>query len=418
MLKQYCHTSKETSDLFVGMRFSDGKPSIVFPHGYSLSDDDSECRKDVFRLLAVLQSFSEHREGEHNKRKDSNITSLPLSSYQFIIQDYLSHGYYTENEIRYIQSQRGKINWKRTIQHEQAQIDDNNVVYSKFQTKTNQINSNNLLTQIHKYCIYYCFLKFGWLYLSSAYLPEKPLIPYNKKLFNNTLSVALSETFNDQKRTLFKSMINVINDNDEDINIKNTAIGVNRFDHIWERLIDYVFGEDNKDKYFPHAKWHIIKNGKHEQSSALEPDTIMKFQDKIYVLDAKYYQYGITDYVSDLPATSSIQKQITYGKHIAEQMQEVPANNVYNAFIMPYASDNDEMIKFVSVATADWETYNDKTKNYAYVLGILLDTKWLITNYVKHNNSDIERMAEAIEDSLEYYRSNFEKSQQKANFHS
>lgn len=411
MLKQYCLTSKETADLFVGIRFKDGKPSIVFPHGYSLPEDDRECRKEVFSLLAVLQRFSEHREGDYNNRKDSNISSLPLSSYQFIIQDYLAHGYYTENEIRYIQSQRGKINWKRTIQQEQAQIDNNNVVYLKFQTKTNQINSNNLITQIHKYCVYYCFLKFGWLYLPSSYLPEKPLIPFNKKLFNNTLSVALNETFNDQKRTLFKSMINVINDNDEDININNIAIGVNRFDPIWERLIDYVFGEDNKEKYFPHAKWHIIKNGKHEQSSALEPDTIMKYQDKIYVLDAKYYQYGVTNFVSDLPATSSIQKQITYGKHIAEQIQEVPENNVYNAFIMPFESDNDEVIRFVSVATADWETYNDKTKNYAYVLGILLDTKWLITSFVRHNNTDIERMAEAIEDSLEYYRSTFETSQ-------
>ena len=410
MLKQYCLTSKDTSDLFVGIRFSDGKPSIVFPHGYSLSDDDSECRKDVFRLLAVLQSFSEHRVGDMNKRKDSNIKSFPLSSYQFIIQDYLSHGYYTENEIRYIQAQRGKINWKRTIQQEQAQIDDSNVVYLRFQTKTNQINSNNLITQIHKYCVYFCFLKFGWLYLSSSFLPEKPLIPFNKKLFVNTLSVALSETFNDQKRTLFKSMINVINDNDEDISIKNISIGVNKFDPIWERLIDYVFGEEDKDKYFPHAKWHIIKNGKHEQSSALVPDTIMKYQNKIYVLDAKYYQYGITNYVSDLPATSSIQKQITYGKHIAEQMGEVPVNNVYNAFVMPYKSDTNEVIKFVSVATADWETYNDKTNNYAYVLGILLDTRWLITNYVRHNNADIEKMAEAIETSLEFYRSNFDSS--------
>lgn len=410
MLKQYCHTSKETSDLFVGIRFIDGKPSIIFPHGFSLSDDDSECRKDVFRLLAVLQSFSEHREGEYNKRKDSNITSLPLSSYQFIIQDYLSHGYYTENEIRYLQAQRGKINWKRTIQQEQAQLDDNNVVYLNFQTKINQINSNNLITQIHKYCVYYCFLKFGWLYLPSAYLPEKPLIPFNKKLFVNTLSVALSETFNDQKRTLFKSMINVINDNDEDISIKNISIGVNRFDPIWERLIDYVFGEANKDKFFPHAKWHIIKNGKQEQSSALEPDTIMKYRNKIYVLDAKYYQYGITNYVSDLPATSSIQKQITYGKHIAEQIQDVPVNNVYNAFIMPYESDTNEVIKFVSVATADWETYNDKTKNYAYVLGMLLDTKWLITKCARHSAIDIEKMADAIEKSLEYYRSNYELS--------
>lgn len=404
MLKQYCLTSKDTSDLFVGIRFKDGKPNVIFPHGYSLPDNDVECRKDIFRLLAVLQRFSEHREGDIKSEDINQVSTLPLTSYQYIIQDYLSHGYYTEKEIKYIQAQRGKISWKRTIQQEQAQIDNNNIVYLDFQVKTNKINSNNLISQIHKYCVYFCFLKFGWLFFASDYVPEKPQIPFNKKLFSNVLSVALNETYNDQKRILFQSMINVINDNDENISVNNISIGVNRFDPIWERMIDYVFGEDNKEKYFPHATWHIIKNNKVEQSSALEPDTIMKYNGKIYVLDAKYYQYGITNQLSDLPATSSIQKQITYGKHIAEQIKETTENDVYNAFIMPYAAMDNEIFKFTSVATADWETYDKSTFNYAYVLGMLLDTKWLITNFVRHNNEEIEKLASAIENSLRLYR--------------
>ena len=73
-----------------------------------------------------------------------------------------------------------------------------------------------------------------------------------------------------------------------------------------------VFGESNKDIYFPHAKWHIINREKTE-SSALEPDTVMKLNGKFYILDAKYYKFGITGLPMHLPATSSIQKQITYG---------------------------------------------------------------------------------------------------------
>lgn len=196
----------------------------------------------------------------------------------------------------------------------------------------------------------------------------------------------------------------VIQDTQEDVSLDSVAIGVNKFDPIWERMIDYVFGEEDKERYFPHATWHIINNGKVERSSALEPDTIMKFKGKIYVLDAKYYQYGITGYISDLPATSSIQKQITYGKHIAEKMNEVPVDDVYNAFIMPYEAQDENIIKFTSVATADWEKYDSTTKNYAYVLGILIDTRWLISNYVKHNIIEIEKMADKIEESLKYFR--------------
>lgn len=405
MLKKYCKTSTETADLFVGIRFVDGVPEVVFPHGYHLADEDKECRKDIFRLIAVLQKFTEHKEGNTSRDTNDIITSLPISSYQYLIQDFLTHGYYTEKEIKYIPSQRGKINWKRTIQQEQAQIDNGNVVYLSFQVKTNRINSNNLISKIHKYCVYICFLRFGWLYFERDYLPEKPEIAFNKKLFLEALLQALNDTYNDQKRKLFQSMINIIKEFDDDIKIKDNAVGVNRFDPIWERLIDFVFGEDDKEKYFPHATWHIIKNGKIEQSSALEPDTIMKYSGKIYVLDAKYYQYGLTEWTNDLPATSSIQKQITYGKHIAEQFDDVDSNEVYNAFIMPFDSGKGEVLKFVSVGTADWEKYGPDTPNYAYVLGILLDAKYLITEYVKHNQSEIEHLAETIETSLQYYRS-------------
>lgn len=404
MLKDYCYESDNTTNLFVGIKFVDGVPRVIFPHGYRIPSDDKECRKDIFRLIAILQRFTEHNEGDNTSKENDLITKMPISSYQYLIQDFLSHGYYTEKEIRYIQSLRGKINWKRTIQQEQAQIDGDNVVYLNFQVKTNQTNTDNLISHIHKFCVYQSFYRFGWLYFSYDYLPEKPQIKFNKKLFLNVLYDALNNTFNDAKRKLFQSMINIVLDQDEEVELESLAIGVNRFDPIWERMIDFVFGEEDKEKYFPHATWHIIKMGKIEKSSALEPDTIMKLDDKIYVLDAKYYKYGVTGWTSDLPATSSIQKQITYGKRIAEQMNLVDSANVYNAFIMPFASTDDTKLKFVSVGTADWEEYSCDTLNYAYVLGILLDTKWLVSSYSKHNESEIEILADLIEKSLVEYR--------------
>lgn len=404
MRSGFCITSEESADNFVGIRFRDGIPEVVFPHGFALSSDDKECRKDVFRLLAVLKRFTDHAEGTTSTSKKTTISQLPITSYQYIIQDYLLHSYYTETEVRHIESVKGKINWKRTIQQEQAHLDNGNIVYLNFQVKTNQINENNLITQIHKYCVYQSFYRFGWLYLSTAYLPPEPTIRVNKKQFINCLSQALNNTFNDSKRKLFQCMINVLQDVDEEIDLKNISFGVNRFDGVWERLIDHIFGEKEKNKYFPHATWHIVKNGGIEKSSALEPDTIMKYQGKVYVLDAKYYQYGITGNPSDLPNTSSIQKQITYGKHIAEHIQEVAREDVYNAFIMPYNAAGGEKAKFVSVGTADWEQYSSQTPNYAYVLGLLLDTKWLLAEYTRHNDAEIERLATLIEQSLISYR--------------
>ena len=404
MLKDYCITSDDNFDLFVGLRFQNGRPVVIFPHGYNISTNDNECRKDIFRLLTVLQQFTEHREGNSISGTKNELSSIPLMSYQYIIQDFLSNGYYTEKEIKYVCKPRGKINWKRTIQEEQPQLDGHNVIYLTFQTKTNKYNNENILTQIHRYCVYQSFLRFGWLFFSEKYLPEKPFIHFNKILFVTELQSAISNTFNDKKRNLFQSMLNIITKQPDEIDINHWTLGVNRFDHVWESLIDFVFGDSDKEKYFPHSTWYIIKNGRLEKSSALEPDTIMKYNNKIFVLDAKYYKYGITENVNDLPATSSIQKQITYGKHIANQFVNIANNNIYNAFIIPFNACGKERIKFVSVGTADWENYNNRTENYAYVLGILLDTRWIISNYVKHNEKGIESLSLLIEKSLYEYR--------------
>ena len=70
-------------------------------------------------------------------------------------------------------------------------------------------------------------------------------------------------------------------------------------------------------------------------------------------------KYGIKK-VSDLPKSTSINKQITYGEFIVEQEQfrEKYGENfkVYNAFIIPYAQENGEILKNIGVAYSDWKT--------------------------------------------------------------
>ena len=85
-------------------------------------------------------------------------------------------------------------------------------------------------------------------------------------------------------------------------------------------------------------------------------------------------------------------------------MQDMSGNGVFNAFIMPFRSNSNEMYEFVGVATADWEEYSVDTKNYAYVLGILVDTKRLISGYYGHDEKEIEKLSKLIENSLQEYK--------------
>ena len=79
--------------------------------------------------------------------------------------------------------------------------------------------------------------------------------------------------------------------------------------------------------------------------------------------------------------------------------------NTYNAFIMPFNARQwkcEEPYKFVSVGTADWKPA-ESDKNYDYVLGILMDTRYIIDTYTKHNSSEIVKLANLIDESLDNY---------------
>jgi len=402
MLKDCCSVCNFADDGFIGIGFQDGIPRVSFPRGYKLSESDEDIRKDILGLITVLQRFSNQREGDNRIGKGEDQTAFPILSYQYVIKDFIAHGYYTEHEVEHRLSDHGKINWKRTIQQVQPQIDNDNVVYLNFITKRS-INKATILTRIHEFCVYESFSKLGWLYISSDFLPKRPSLRFNKKMFLATLNDALKNTFNSEKKLLFTSMIEIVNNANENANLDKFQFGVKRFEYVWEGLIDYVFGESNKELFFPHAKWHILRGNKTE-SSALEPDTIMKYEDKFFILDAKYYKFGITGLSAHLPATSSIQKQITYGEHIASK-KYAQKNDIYNAFVMPFESPDAEPLRFVSVGTADWLNYSSDTENYKYVLGILLDTKHIMKTFSRHNGKEILRMSQLILDSIQEYRS-------------
>jgi len=409
MLRDFCTVCEGENNEFVGMQFVDGSPVVSFPRGYRLLNDDESVRKDILRLLATIQKFSDKKEGFSNEGKGREYVSFPLLSYQHIIRDFLAHGYYVEREEQYKEASKGKISWKKTIQQETPQIDNGNVVYLDFIIKTSKINQNNLLSKIHEYCVFESFKNIGWLYVSVNTMPRKPQLKLNKKLFLTTLRDAISNTFNTAKKLLFNSMINIIEYADERVNENATArFGTYNFEYIWERMIDFVFGEENKDIYFPHARWHIInKSGTIVESSALLPDTVMLYDDKIYILDAKYYKYGITGYPNHLPNSSSIQKQITYGEYIDKSKQfAFNPNNIYNAFVMPFGKkeEDDDNYRFVSVGTADWKEYDESTQNYNYVLGILLDVKHIVTTYSKSSLGEIEIVSNLIEQSLKTFK--------------
>ena len=143
--------------------------------------------------------------------------------------------------------------------------------------------------------------------------------------------------------------------------VREIVYGVDKYHYVYERMVDYVFSNVmDITQYNPNAKWYLKKNGyAPKDASSLRPDTIRlepipsdsNTDEKVaYVLDAKFYRFGTTGNESDLPTTTSIQKQITYGDNIICNLQKKEnITCVYNAFIMPFDKEikNDDNYKYL-----------------------------------------------------------------------
>ena len=407
--------SENEVDKFVGLKYSENKLQIYFPVGYAHSDsaDEKQIRKEILNLISVLSSFGE--KCEMLKASDlfskSSDVLFPIHAYLFIISDFLNHGYFTQKETVYKKSPSGKINWSRTIKQVRPQLVNESIFYFDFITQHTDYNQNELISQIHKYCVWECFSKIGYLF--SSFIPQKPAIKFNKILFNSVIKIQAAKTFNENNLLLFKNMLDVINYLDSSNENKNFIYGTQNFHHIWEALVDSVYGEKDKEKFYPKVYWKL-KNGKSYSQdifNSLRPDTIMitnrgKPGQKIFVLDSKYYRYGATKNPNHLPDSSSVVKQIAYAQYIENPNNKIPDDvqknlnpqKIYNAFIMP--SDN-QLPQNIGYTSADYvfpQTDTEPVSSYSKIHGILLDIKQLMFRHIPRDKDAIETLRKAIEE--------------------
>jgi hypothetical protein len=402
VLLSKCHVNtNQELDTFVGIKSIQGDIRICFPLGYRLGNNEEEVRKDIVNLINVLNFFDDKKKRlmpNKTNRPNENANS-PIIAYMRIVQQFIQKGYYYEKETNYKTSKTGKVNWSRTIKSQKAYPQGTELFYLDFKVKEQSINKDQLITLIHEYCVYESFNKIGWLYSSS--LPRKPKIKFNSKLFLTVLNEKLMKTFNDNHKELLNNMIKVILNKDNNGDSDQLIFGTDRFEYIWEKMIDYVFGIDNKNIFFPKTKWKL-ENQTIRENRAIEPDTIMITNNRVFVIDAKYYKYGTTALPNHLPPSTSINKQIIYGEYIATKKDFIKGFGknfeVYNAFLMPFDKNNkffstNENFKHIGEATGDWK---QSRAAYEHVQGILLDIKYLMYSYTRFNINDIEILSSTI----------------------
>ena len=391
-----CFISTGQNDYrFVGIKADIEGIRVYFPIGWHLSDDEKILREDILTLLKVLSDFMKKDKliSAQSLNPPKNV-DFPLHAYLKIIKNFLNNGkYYVETDTKYKVGAVGQISWSRTIQNQKGFVKGGNLIFTDTVARHLNTNFNKQITQIHKFCVYEAFDKLGWLY--TVHKPEFPGQHPSVGKSIQILNKKISHSHNDKEQELFRAMINILKYTDAENSDRNYLFGTNYFERVWEGIIDRAFGVENKSKYFPKTRWLLELS---EEKKSLFPDSIMIYRDKFYVLDAKYYKYGQTGKFYDLPGSADINKQITYGEYIAHTLK-ISNERLFNAFILPYDMKNNKFgMKFLFVnfgeAVGDWK---ENVHYYERVQGIVIDTRFLMYNYLTISKTYKNELATCIE---------------------
>lgn len=405
-------TNKE-DDKFVGVIYKDDKLQIITPIGFNLKKPEKDVdiatfRDDLKLLISVIKRYYVIRDKDDTNRDmdkivnsygyNKNYKNFPIYSYDYLIQDYISNGYYKEKEVIHKESNSGKINWNQTIKKEKSFFDNDEIFFFKFFRRKQNVLDNEIITLLHKTCVYESFVKWGFIYFDK-YFSEKPQIDIKEAIkYIPLLNQKISKTYSDKHKELFIHMLNVIEHNARFSENVEYKYGVEYFHPVWELLIDNAFGILEKYNYFPKATWKRIDDSTAEQaSSSLRPDTIMQFPSNenydLFVLDSKYY--GLyDDGTNRLPATSDVNKQITYGKvvEIIDNQKEP-----YNAFMLPSnIEDNFMCDRYATIE--ELADYNNK--KFGKVFAIYCKVKTIMEySFKKAPEEDVEKLSTLIKNS-------------------
>lgn len=403
-------------DNFVGLKYQKNKINIYLPLGYDMTvfktdqDLNSSQKVDLLLLLKTISLVKSSYNSKTDFGEDTGDNNeIPFNSFIWMISDYFNNGLYQEIDKRYAQKAHGKINWKRTLNSEHY-FTNNSVIFINLFYETN-VQKSSIITELNNYCLYKSVEYIGFLF-GNIILPEcnlkESFVKDNLRYYIDILNKELSKSFNDRKKLLITHIKRILEMSFDDSFENQATYGTRRYEYAWEKMVNSTLGSKiDISKFFPNAYWNIKGKKQEEDRSKLRPDSIYidRKYNKLYILDAKYYKYGITGNISDLPHTDSIQKQITYGDHISNhyEIYGFEKNNIYNAFIIPFNRHSEPFLsednmKYMGYANSAWR---DKTqfRNYERISLLLIDMKYMIDCFYEKEKVDLENLITLIEES-------------------
>jgi len=366
---------KVFNDSFVGIKYYQDQIYIYYPCALGNIDIDhnQESLLDFLRTLKYQNDVSElfsSRDG----------SGSPIDSILWILNDYIQNGFPIKYETKITHDSKSSINWKKSMK---SLIIDDKEDYIDFYSNNSKSTEDELL-KAYKYCLEESTKLLGFVFSLSPY--------YSGFTKNHTWSYLinkeLTNTFQDKKRIRLFHMLTIVNGVCSDMDSFNEfTYGSSQYHTVYEFMLKETLGNDNEADYYSRGIWHL-KSGNIFEAANLRPDFILKKDNIVFIMDAKYYQFSSTGETKDLPGSSDIQKQIYYANHVNK---ETGVQGLYSVFILPAKLKTFIEMEYFGSATIKNEVSNNPWET---IHGFFVDLENLIIKF--HNIEKIHFPIESL----------------------
>lgn len=394
----------ENNEYFFGIKIKEDKIKLYVPKIYR-ENSNLKCKNREILMYLKSLSLAKTLNSENIESSDNDFVGemWPIDSYLWIIKDFLENGYFYNWEKKYFKDNKGKIDWKKTLKTAPV-YSDGNIIYNKLITFRTAA-SNDIIAHIYRLCLSIAIKRIGWIFNFNFKIDVQQYITNKEMIY--TIQKEINSTFEDVKRLRYRHVLKILKEikNDNALSSYSTY-GVKKYHYVVERMIDKMFkGIDEKklsENYYPRGYWNLGFGLK--ETSLLRPDTIYEKKDKVYIIDSKMYKYGYTANSKDLPQTSDILKQITYGDFVKN---DLGYKNVRNVFIIPYNKEeinfqkkyNNSDFVYLGFASGKWIDLKE-FESHQRIYTFLIDFMHLLMNYNKNGSCEIEKMCDIIENLI------------------
>lgn len=334
-------------------------------------NDNENDRNAVIRNAVILAIDRYNKEQnsltEQTDSLDKKRESVLELAVRFL-RNYLENGLYIVHKNELELNGQGEINWETTIEQFDPVIIKGRPYYLDYMTEQAYSDENHYITQLQKCLITVWGSKLEKLGLASVLRVNVPLLSedsldyfgdsdYQISQINKELNVTFV-TKSRETLKLMKELIQRFSENEIN-NHESLSFGMTGVEHLWERACAEVFrseldkkisecginssrfGNKTFREYMPSVFWKKDRESRCiSKADGWRLDFIRYFNQKLVILDAKYYSVNWNDdgKIEGQPGIPDIAKQMFY-QMAFKDLVDNPINTVtgfVNAFLFPY----------------------------------------------------------------------------------